>query len=74
MMTLAVVLPTNKHIDYWFPEKQKHDLSVILSGVMSIEDEELETFCFVHLNILKGCSRWMMKSVKPTIDKSKCNK
>ena len=24
---LAVVLPTNKRIDYWFPEKQKHDLS-----------------------------------------------
>jgi DNA modification methylase len=69
---LAVVLPTNKRIDYWFPEKQKHDLSVILSAVMSIDDEDIRNFLLCAFsNILKGCSRWMMKSIKPTIDKNK---
>jgi DNA modification methylase len=69
---LAVVLPENERIDYWFPEKQKRDLSIILSGIMGIEDENIRNFllcAFSH--ILKGCSRWMMKSVKPTIDKNK---
>jgi DNA modification methylase len=69
---LTVVLPENKRIDYWFPEKQKRDLSVILSGVMDIEDEDIRNFLLCAFsNILKGCSRWMMKSVKPTIDKNK---
>ncbi|HZA07133.1 MAG TPA: DNA methyltransferase, partial [Nitrososphaeraceae archaeon] len=69
---LAVVLPKNQRIDYWFPEKQKHDLSIILSRVMSIEDEYIRNFLLCAFsNILKGCSRWMTKSVKPTIDKNK---
>ena len=62
----------NKRIDYWFPEKQKIDLAVILSGVNSIYDHEVRTFLLCAFsNILKGCSRWMMKFVKPTIDKHK---
>lgn len=69
---LAVVSHENKRIDYWFPEKQKHDLSAILSEVMSIEDVNIRNFLLCTFsNILKGCSRWMMKSVKPTIDKNK---
>ena len=68
----AVLAPTNNRIDYWFPEKQKHDLSIILSSVMSIEDENIRNFLLCAFSrILKGCSRWMMKSVKPTIDKNK---
>jgi DNA modification methylase len=62
----------NKRIDYWFPEKQKHDLSIILSAIMGIEDNNIRNFLLCAFsNILKGCSRWMMKSVKPTIDKNK---
>ncbi|MGC2427135.1 MAG: DNA methyltransferase [Nitrososphaeraceae archaeon] len=62
----------NKRIDYWFPEKQKIDLAIILSRVNSIYDHEVRTFLLCAFsNILKGCSRWMMKSVKPTIDKHK---
>jgi hypothetical protein len=38
---LAVVLPENQRLDYWFPEKQKHDLSVILSGITNIEDKDI---------------------------------
>jgi hypothetical protein len=69
---LTVMLPNNRRIDYWFPERQKHDLSIILSAVTSIEDEDIRNFLLCAFsNILKGCSRWMMKSVKPTIDKDK---
>jgi DNA modification methylase len=63
----------NKRIYYWFSEKQKHDLDIILSGIMIIsEDKNIRNFLLCAFsNILKGCSRWMMKSVKPTIDKNK---
>ena len=63
----------NKRIDYWFSGKQKHDLDIILSGIMIISEEEnIRNFLLCAFsNILKGCSRWMMKSVKPTIDKNK---
>ena len=69
----AVFSSENKRIDYWFSEKQKHDLDIILSGIMIIsEDESVRNFLLCAFsNILKGCSRWMMKSVKPTIDKNK---
>jgi DNA modification methylase len=68
-----VAFSENNRIDYWFPEKQKHDLSIILSGIMMInEDENIRNFLVCAFsNILKGCSRWMMKSIKPTIDKKK---
>ena len=68
-----VVFSENKRIDYWFPEKQKHDLAIILSGIMTIiEDENVRNFLLCAFSsILKGCSRWMMKSIKPTVDKNK---
>jgi DNA modification methylase len=69
---LKVVLPNNQRIDYWFPERQKRDLSIILSGIMKIEENDIRNFLLCTFsNILKGCSRWMMKSIRPTIDKNK---
>src|SRR6188472_1211862 len=32
-----VRIPNNKRIDYWFPEKQKRDLAVVLSRINSID-------------------------------------
>jgi DNA modification methylase len=67
-----IAIPDNKRLEYWFPEKQKMDLAIILSRINSIEDQRVRTFLLCAFsNILKGCSRWMMKSVKPTIDKNK---
>jgi DNA modification methylase len=69
----AVPPSENKRIDYWFSEKQRHDLDIILSRIMIVsEDENVRNFLLCAFSdILKGCSRWMMKSVKPTIDKNK---
>lgn len=67
-----IAMPDNKRLEYWFPEKQKIDLAIILSRINTIEDQKVKTFLLCAFsNILKGCSRWMMKSVKPTIDKNK---
>ena len=67
-----VKIPNNKRLDYWFPEKQKNDLATILFIINTIDDERVRIFSLCAFsNILKGCSNWMMKSVKPTRDKKK---
>lgn len=65
-------VPSHDRIDYWFPEEQKRELAIILSRIKAIRDQDIQTFLLCSFsNILKGCSRWMMKSVKPTRDQSK---
>ena len=65
-------IPDNKRIDYWFPTRQKTDLAIILSSIKCIECESIQRFLLCSFsNILKQCSRWMMSSVKPTIDRHK---
>ena len=65
-------IPDNSRLEYWFPEKQRMDLAIILSRINQIEDQDVKVFSLCAFsNILKGCSRWMKKSVKPTIDKEK---
>lgn len=64
-----VTLPGHERIDYWFPEQQKRDLALILSRIKTVKDAQIQTFLLCSFsNILKGCSIWMMKSVKPTRD------
>lgn len=65
-------LPDNNRLEYWFPKIQMVDLAIMLSRINQIEDQDVKNFSLCAFsNILKGCSRWMMKSVKPTIDKEK---
>ena len=65
-------IPDNNRLEYWFPDKQMVDLAIMLSRINQIEDQDVKNFSLCAFsNILKGCSRWMMKSVKPTIDKQK---
>lgn len=65
-------IPAHERIDYWFPEEQKRELAIILGRIKAIKDCDIQTFLLCSFsNILKGCSRWMMKSVKPTREKNK---
>jgi DNA modification methylase len=64
--------PYNKRIDYWFPEEQKRDLGIILSRINCLDDQKIRTFLLCAFsNILKVCSRWMTKSIKPIRDRHK---
>lgn len=61
-----------ERIQYWFDEKTMEELGIILARINFEKDEDIQLFlkcCFSH--ILKTCSRWLMGSTKPTIDKDK---
>jgi len=62
----------NERIYYWFDKEIIKKLDIVYSSVLAIEDKESRRFflcAFSH--VLKNCSRWLMKSIKPTIDKDK---
>lgn len=62
----------NEKIVYWFDEKTLVKLSIIYSAIQGVEDKNVQRFfkcAFSH--ILKNCSTWLMKSIKPTVDKDK---
>jgi hypothetical protein len=61
-----------ERIEYWFEPKTIEELGIILARIDHETDEKVKLFlrcCFSH--ILKTCSRWLMGSTKPTIDKNK---
>jgi hypothetical protein len=69
-----IFIPESKieRIKYWFEPKTMEELGIILARINREEDENFKLFlkcCFSH--ILKTCSRWLMASTKPTIDKDK---
>lgn len=59
-------------ISYWFDEKIIIELDKIYFGIKKIKNHNVRRFflCAFSHN-LKNCSRWLMKSIKPTIDKVK---
>jgi DNA modification methylase len=66
------LIPPCERLDYWFPAEQKEELGRILSAIKTVEDEDAQTlFLCGFSHILKNCSRWSMKSSKPTIAKDK---
>jgi len=67
-------IPKSKieRIQYWFTPETIDELGIILSRINRERDDKVKLFlkcCFSH--ILKTCSRWLMSSTKPTIDKKK---
>jgi DNA modification methylase len=59
-------------ISYWFDEPTVIELDKIYTAIQKIADDNVRRFflCAFSHN-LKNCSRWLMKSIKPTIDKQK---
>jgi len=62
----------HKRIDYWFDEATILELDKIYFAIKKIKNHNVRRFflCSFSHN-LKNCSRWLMKSIKPTIDKNK---
>lgn len=70
--TLIVSNNHNQRIGYWFDELTIQELDKIYFAIKKIKNLNVRRFflCSFSHN-LKNCSRWLMKSIKPTIDKSK---
>lgn len=57
---------------YWFDEQTIQELDNIYFAIKQIKHYKIRRFflcAFSH--ILKNCSRWLMRSIKPTVDKDK---
>jgi len=65
-------LKHNIRIRYWFNGNTVKALDRIYFAIKKIKNKEVKRFflCAFSHN-LKNCSRWLMKSIKPTIDKNK---
>jgi DNA modification methylase len=61
-----------ERLTYWFDSEKLVELNHIYTTIKTINDKKVRRFylcAFSH--ILKNCSRWLMKSTKPTIDRDK---
>ena len=63
----------NERIKYWFFQKQIEELSRLKHAIEQVVIEETyrEFFLCAFSNILKSCSRWLTKSIKPQVDPNK---
>jgi len=62
----------HERIDYWFKPPQKQALAILLYRILEIENKNIQNFFIVTFaQILKTCSIWLQKSVKPTRDLKK---
>lgn len=62
----------NKRLQYWFKPEEFNKLRIIYNCIQEEKDKEIRLFyncCFS--NILKNCSIWYSKSIKPMRDDSK---
>jgi len=61
-----------ERINYWFTQKNKNELGIILRAIYDEEDETIRDFFLVAFShILKNCSIWLQGSTKPTRDLKK---
>ena len=63
---------THERIKYWFTEDSYRILCKIYEAILKENSEDIQKFflcAFSHC--LKNSSRWLMKSIKPTVDKNK---
>lgn len=69
-------ISNNERILYWFSNKQIDDLAKLKHSISSVvtEDKYRNFFLCAFSNILKSCSRWLTKSIKPQVDPHKKEK
>lgn len=72
-MNETSAIAENERIRYWFYDKQIRDLDKLKYAILSVIDrvEYREFFLCAFSNILKSCSRWLTKSIKPQLDPQK---
>lgn len=59
-------------LKYWFPAKNINKLNHLYSAIRRIKNPEVQRFFLCGFShILKNCSIWLMKSIKPTRDLNK---
>lgn len=65
-------LKHHPRIDYWFGPQMIQELDKIYFAIKKIKNHNVRRFflCSFSHN-LKNCSRWLMKSIKPQVDKEK---
>lgn len=62
----------HERIDYWFKPHIKDKLLIILHSILALKNIDLKDFFLIAFaQILKSCSIWLQKSVKPTRDTNK---
>ena len=63
----------NERLQYWFPQKQLRELKILLLSIKKEVPKGVyrDFFLCAYSNILRGCSRWLTKSIKPQIDPNK---
>lgn len=65
-------ITSNERIAYWFMPATTHKLVVILGHILAIDNKDIKDFFLIAFaQILKSCSIWQQKSIKPTRDLSK---
>lgn len=66
-------IANNERVKYWFFQQQIEDLSKLKQAIETAVDDETyrEFFLCAFSNILKSCSRWLTKSIKPQVDSKK---
>lgn len=67
-----ILYPHHPRINYWFDEATIKKLDKLYYAIKKIKNRDVKRFflCAFSHN-LKNCSRWLMKSIKPTLDKDK---
>ncbi|MDM8567397.1 DNA methyltransferase [Candidatus Halobeggiatoa sp. HSG11] len=59
-------------VDYWFKPHIKDKLIIILHNILKVKNTDIKDFfLIIFAQILKSCSIWLQKSVKPTRDLTK---
>ena len=63
----------NERLKYWFTERSYIELlKIYISIEEKIDNEKYrEAFECIFSSILKACSKWLMKSIKPQVDPNK---